>query len=55
MSKNKWQQIYGDLSNSILTEEEVNKYIEEYKTTKSIEASDKIIKGYLRYILINLD
>ena len=51
MNNNKWKKIYGDLSDTILTEEEVNKYIEEYKETKSEEASDKIIKSYLRYII----
>ena len=49
--KNNYQEIYGDLSQSILSERELNECIKKYQETKDLEALNKIVKSNLRLII----
>ena len=49
--KTNYQKIYGDLSNAILSQDELNECIKKYQETKDQDALDKIVKSHLRLII----
>lgn len=51
MMKNNYQEIYGDLSQAILSEKELNENIIKYQATKDSDALTKIVKSNLRLII----